>query len=747
MKMPELLAPVGGKAHLTAAVNNGADAVYMGGLAFNARIFADNFRDDELPEAIEYAHIRGVKVYITFNTLIRDDELVRAFEYANYLYGIGVDGLIVQDMGLARMVHKYMPDFPLHLSTQGTLYNKEALGLARKMGFSRVVPARELSLEEIREISGADGGDTDVEIFVHGALCMCYSGQCQMSRILGAGSDSDKHPGSGRSGNRGTCAQPCRQAYTDEAGRTYYALSPKDICQIENLPDLIMSGASSFKIEGRMKTPEYVATVTRIYRKYIDLFDELQRKYGPEEAKNRYRVDDRDMFMLRQIFNRGNFTSGYLYGNPGEDLLSGHSPKNQGVRIGHVVAVLDSENKATDMEEKRAVRGALKRGKVLVCLAFEKHSEEQEGSAGRFGRINPGDGIEFRSDNEYSPKDVVGGVTTFIKSIGGGIYIVGDYDRGVEIGDIAYKVTDREMIDEALDAPDKKLPVTMVFTAREGQYPTLAVTDVRSGYTVEVSADHMIERARKVPTDAERIESNLNRLGDTPYTPGYTGIDVVIDDDVMIPVSIVNRMRRDAMDELMAERKSHVMRNRHPFIRSELDVIESREMLGAVRLDEEAYRKRISEGRIHPVPLDVFMAEKDRYKTVPGGAENVPYILNVSKGNLDKYIQENWDEIVSAVKDTGILIGNLGWIEKFTDAGVKVWGDYGLNVYNEQARLAYEEAGVELYMPSHETGISDGRGIPLMITEHPVQAKILKDRKGRKHRVEVSSAGDKTLIY
>ena len=193
MKMPELLAPVGGKAHLTAAVNNGADAVYMGGMAFNARIFADNFRDDELPEAVRYAHINGVKVYMTLNTLVRDDELVRAFEYANYLYSAGVDGLIVQDMGLARMIRRYIPGMPLHLSTQGTLYNREAVRLAKDLGFCRVVPARELSLEEIREvvsegIAVSPEDPVEIEVFVHGALCMCYSGQCQMSRLLG-GSD------------------------------------------------------------------------------------------------------------------------------------------------------------------------------------------------------------------------------------------------------------------------------------------------------------------------------------------------------------------------------------------------------------------------------------------------------------------------------------------------------------------------------------------------------------------------------
>ena len=730
---PELLAPVGGKPHLIAAVNNGADAVYMGGMAFNARIFADNFSDEELPDAVRYAHMRGVRVYMTLNTLVRDDELVRAFEYANYIYGIGVDGLIVQDMGLARMIHKYIPDMPLHLSTQGTLYNKEGVELAHDMGFCRVVPARELSLDEIREIAEegrrvSPEDPVDVEVFVHGALCMCYSGQCQMSRMMGKGS--------GRTGNRGTCAQPCRQAYTDENGQTYYALSPKDLCHINNIPDLVTAGAASFKIEGRMKSPEYVATVTRIYRKYIDRYDSLLRKFGPDEAKHRYSVDEEDMFELRQIFNRGDFTDGYLYGNPGGDLLSGSSPKNQGIYLGRIAAVVDSESKAQDRDEKAAVRGALRRGKVLACIAVDRNAPD----------VSLGDGIEFRRDDgDYLVSSPIGSVTTFIKEIGDRVILTGDFDRGIETGDLAFKVTDRKLIESALDAPDKKLPVTMVFTAREGQYPRLVMTDVRAGESVEITADHVVERAQKVATDAERIAGNLSRLGDTPYTPGMTGIDVEIDDDMMIPLSIVNRMRREASDELMERRAVSVTSGRRPRLtRAEMDVAESAELLGAKVLDTDGYSSRIAKKTFRPVPLEDFMKEKNDGEDLSGV---LPYILNVSNGKLDAYIEENFDRIVSAVKDTGILIGNLGWIKQFAAAGVKVYGDYGLNVFNEQARLAFEEAGAELYMPSHETGISDERGIPLMITEHPVGAVSLTDRKGAVHRVVTAPSGDKTLIY
>ena len=729
----ELLAPVGGKPHLIAAINSGADAVYMGGMAFNARIFAENFSDDELPDAIKYAHAHGVKVYITMNTLVSDDELARAFEYCNYVYGLGVDGLIVQDLGLIRLMSKYLPDLPIHLSTQATLYNKEGLESAAKLGISRVVPARELGINEIRELTEkASSMDPpmEVEVFVHGALCMCYSGQCQMSRVLGAGS--------GRTGNRGTCAQPCRQGYTDDSGRTYYALSPKDLCLINCIPELAAAGVSSLKIEGRIKSPEYVATVTRIYRKYLDLYYRLEREHGAEEAASLYRVEERDMMDLRQIFNRGDFTEGYIHGNPGEELLSGASPKNQGIYLGKVVAVIDSENKVSERDEKSAVRGALRRGKVLACI-------ELSGSAAEKGiSISSGDGLEFRSDEkEYLVDSPVGGVTTYVKDIGGNCFIAGDFEKGMMLGDLVFKVRDSSLVETALDTPEKKLPVTMQFTAREGQFPQLIMNDIGINHSVEITSDYRTERAHKVATDAERIEDSLRRLGDTTYTPGLTGIDIQIDDDIMVPLSVVNKMRRDAADDLLNFRLKSVRNSRADKLEKEdLKRIRDEERLGVSRLNAEAYPIEINGHRANPVPLREFMQGIENGSNKP---KDIPYILNVSKGALDKYIEDNFSSIVDAVRDTGILIGNIAWIERFRDAGVKVYGDYGLNVFNKQARLQVEELGAELYLPSHETGAHDNRGIPLMITEHPVESESLTDRKGMVHRVE--RIEDKTLIY
>lgn len=725
-KFPELLAPVGGWAHLTAAANNGADAVYMGGTIFNARIFADNFTDEDLPEAIKYAHLHDVKVYITLNTLIKDSELRRAFEYVCRLYDIGADALIVQDLGLARLVRKYLPDFPLHLSTQGTVYNVHALDTAKALGFTRIVPARELTLDEIRRFTAeSHERDIEVECFVHGALCMCYSGQCQMSRGLSTKGDS-------RSGNRGTCAQPCRQAYTDDAGNKYYALSPKDICAVESIPALIQAGVDSFKIEGRIKAPEYVAIVTKIYRKYIDKYADLLRSNDGDAAtaSAAYTVDPRDIQYLKQAFNRGGFSQGYLYGNLEDELLSGTSPKNQGVHIGQVVAVIDSESKVDDHNDRSAVRGALRRGRELVCVQMKR------------GHLAMGDGVEFRPNIPDYEGNPIGNVTTYVHDLGGGLVLLGDFERGAQIGDSVFKVTDKALTESALSAPDKKLPVTFLFTARVGQYIEMVMTDVKSGYSYEIVGDHIIEAAHKVATDEERICEQLCRLGNTPFTADWTSCDIQIDDNAMIPVSLINRMRRDAADQLIEQR----LRNeRKSLSRANIDVICATEMLGKETLDLHAYQKQFNEGSIKAVPLEQFM-NGDRVIN-DKGVRILPYILNVSKGNLDEYIENNFDAIVSAVRDSGILIGNLGWIKEFQDAGVKVYGDYGLNVFNQQSLAALNEMGVELYAPSHETGIADSRGLPLMITEHPIHSEYLIDRKGAKHKVKSCESEDKYLIY
>ncbi len=299
-KQFEILAPAGSLATLKAAVNNGANAVYIGGKAFSARKNAVNFSDDELVEAIAYAHLYGAKVYVTVNTVISDGELGDVYDFVKFLYSAHADALIIQDLGVLKLVRECFPDFEVHASTQMTIHNLEGAILAKKLGFKRVVLSRELSFSEIKNIS--DNVDIELEVFVHGALCMSYSGQCLMSSFLG-----------GRSGNRGACAQPCRLPYTlcnsskkPIGQKEKYLLSLKDLCLVDEMQTLMDCGVTSLKIEGRMKSTEYVSLVTSIYNKY----------------RNGKKVSSEDYNSLKSIFSRSGFTKGYLQGNTGRHMLN-----------------------------------------------------------------------------------------------------------------------------------------------------------------------------------------------------------------------------------------------------------------------------------------------------------------------------------------------------------------------------------------------------------------------------------------
>lgn len=305
----EVLAPAGSYETLKAAIASGADAVYVGGSRFGARAYAQNFTEEELLEAIDYVHLRGKKIFLTVNTLIKEKEFKDLYSYLLPFYKHGLDAVIVQDMGVLDYIRKQFPDIDIHASTQMTITNSISAEYLEKIGVRRVVPARELSLNEIKEI--AHKTDMEIECFVHGALCYCYSGQCLLSSMIG-----------GRSGNRGQCAQPCRLPYkVDHSSKAEDIMSLKDLCTIEHIPDLIEAGITSFKIEGRMKQPSYVAAVTSMYRKYVDLYFEKGRKG--------FSVSKEDKELLLQAYKRRGYCDGYYYRHNGKEMISFERPKSE----------------------------------------------------------------------------------------------------------------------------------------------------------------------------------------------------------------------------------------------------------------------------------------------------------------------------------------------------------------------------------------------------------------------------------
>ena len=309
----ELLAPAGNYDSFIGAINAGADAVYVGGEKFSARAFADNFDTKTLCECIRYAHLFGRKVYLTLNTLIKESEFSEIYEYVKPFYFAGLDGVIIQDLGVLKFLREHFPHMELHASTQMAVTGTEFVSMCKELGVSRVVPARELSLKELKAIRDAG---IEVECFIHGAMCYCYSGMCLMSSILGA-----------RSGNRGKCAQPCRLPYQVSAHNVMqkesYTLSLKDMCTIEHIPALIEAGMDSFKIEGRMKRSEYAAGVTALYRKYIDRYYK-----NPEKS---FVVSDEDKYILQHLYMRSELHDGYLYKHNGKEMITKDAPSYSGL--------------------------------------------------------------------------------------------------------------------------------------------------------------------------------------------------------------------------------------------------------------------------------------------------------------------------------------------------------------------------------------------------------------------------------
>ena len=352
----ELLAPAGSMETFRAVINAGADAVYLGGGRFGARAYADNFTEEELLSAIDYAHIHGRKVYLTVNTLFKERELTEdLYSYLLPYYKQGLDAVIIQDMGAFQMVREAFPGLSIHTSTQMTVTNRYGAAMMKEMGADRVVTAREMSLTEIRDIR--DHVDIEIESFVHGALCYCYSGQCLLSSMLG-----------GRSGNRGRCAQPCRLSYevfdekkhpvkTGKKERDIYILSPKDFCTVSMIPDLIENGVDSFKIEGRMKKAEYAAGVVSVYRKYIDRYINACLRTDEVTAKKDFKVTKEDMQHLYDFGNRSGFTDGYYKKHNGREMITFDKPSHT---KGNEALWEEIKERYVRSEKKEKINGTLR---------------------------------------------------------------------------------------------------------------------------------------------------------------------------------------------------------------------------------------------------------------------------------------------------------------------------------------------------------------------------------------------------
>ena len=710
----ERLAPAGSWEALEAAVNAGADAVYMGGRAFGARAYASNFDKEEMAKAVYFAHMHRVRLYVTVNTLVDDSELGELADYLLFLNNVGVDGIIVQDLGVIRLARRIVPELPLHASTQMTITNSGGVDFAVAAGMERSVLARELSL---KEIDAACKRGTEIETFIHGALCVCYSGQCLMSSLIG-----------GRSGNRGRCAQPCRLPYKllngkgedmlsgKDAGQ--YLLSPKDMNTLHILPQLIETGVVSYKIEGRMKRPEYVAVVVDAYRRAIDSY-----------LAGNYHVPEEDFANIEQIFNR-DFTTAYMVNRPGKEMMSDRRPNNRGVLVGRV-AKLDKQ-----------------RNKAVIKLEKELHL---------------GDGLEFW----VSVGGRVGTTVTemlrngaVVESAASGEQVTIDVPKGVRLNDRVFRTLDSRLMAYAgqffgTDAK-KRISVDVVVTAKLGQPMTVVMTD-DEGNVGYGETDFIVEAARKRALDEATVRKQMDRLGSTEYF--LSSMQFIHDENVMVPMSEMNEARRMACEALDAARleafapsrtlvhgyKEQLTPNAHRHSWSAGKLTVHCDSVAKVNVALQAGAERILFGGDcfnHQLPANSDYARVTEMCRKAGRevAFATPRIIKEAQLNYFDKLFALWQELEPDL----VYINNNGlWPLTQKYPQLKPVADMSLNIFNSQALQFWQENGAvsavlspELTMMQveHLTSVStlpleciiQGR-LEMMVSEYCVGGSFLGD--------------------
>ena len=681
----EILAPAGSMECLKAAIAAGADAVYTGGALFGARAYAHNLTEEELLEAIDYVHLHGRRLYLTVNTLIKDREMEKKmYDYLLPYYRQGLDAVIVQDIGLFRFIRKHFPDLPIHASTQMTLTGVDGAKFLEKEGAQRIVTSRELSMAEVKKI--ADETELEIESFVHGALCYCYSGQCLFSSFIG-----------GRSGNRGQCAQPCRLLYrTPEAKRPQYLLSLKDICTLELIPEMIESGIYSFKIEGRMKKPEYAAAVAFQYRKYADLYLKYYEECPAEEdpaayAMKKYRVREEDRQMLLDLYNRGGFHTGYYHTQNGREMISLNRPNHAGVP---------------------AVKVLAKKGRNVTAKALTD--------------LYPQDIIELpmrkgreKADN-YTCKDAV--------RKGMNVQIPVFADTPFKRDEIWMRTRNSTLIDtlrEEFVNGKIKERICGTFRLYPQEKATLTVKCRDAEITV---AGEKAQEALSQPMSRERIEKQLRKTGNTEFE--FSFLKAEIGEKVFLPMQSLNELRREALETLekvICEKYRRSGEVKDPEEdKTELSMEE--EILSGwtasvrtaeqmeVILEEEAIGRIYADCTMFP-----RIWEKDSYvewitKVHAAGKEIYLVMPYIFRERTRKQYEAAYNRIFGAGWD-GILIANYESFAFLKEHGYtgRIMTDYNLYEFNQESRKFWKEKGVFEFTA------------PVELTERELQDLRVKD--------------------
>lgn len=663
MKKVELLSPAGDYKSLYFAIHNGADAVYLGGKRFGARNYASNFDKEEMIKAIKYCHLYGVKIYVTVNTIIFDDEIEDFIKYIEFLYKNNVDAVIMQDVGMILKVRELFPKLEIHASTQMHNHNTEGIRLLENLGVKRIVFARELSLEQIKNIKC----NVEKEVFVYGALCVCYSGCCLFSSM-----------NTNRSGNRGECVASCRLPYkllkNNKEVKTNgkYILSPKELNTINYVDSLIESGVDSFKIEGRMKSPEYVGLVTKIYRKAIDSYYEHKKFY----------LDAKTQKDLMSLFNR-EFTKGYLFGDYGSSLMNINSPNHQGIHLGSIIEI----NK-----------------KIIKIRLYED--------------INQEDGIRFVEENKgmivnrlYNEKKLL------VNQVKKGQIAIIDNKIGITKKGEVNKTINRSLIKELSLVEEKKIKIDVKIKAKKG-FPLEVYFKDLSGNLVNVKGEE-VEGSINSPLTKKDIEKQIIKLGNTPFI--VNNIDIIMDDNVFIPNSFLNEIRRKAASKLIELRENKKISNNLISLKIQDRAFEREKLNLNVLVRSETQLKAALDSSVD----NIYVTDYNLYKKYK--SSNVYFSLPRVIEKYKEYTEEN------------LLVRELGSINKYKDKN-NIISDYTLNIVNKESLRLLNNLGVKRICLSPEIRINNivsslyntevviyGK-IELMITKYcPLNMLINKD--------------------
>lgn len=684
--MIDLLSPVGDFECLKAAVQNGADSVYFGANLFSARAFANNFDLEDLQKAILYAKTRGVKTNLTLNTLIKDDEFDNAIELATGAYKFGIDAIIVQDLGLAKKLIELFPDLPIHGSTQMTVHNLNGALELQELGFKRVVLARELSADEIEYIS--KNTDVEIECFIHGALCISYSGQCLFSSMLG-----------GCSGNRGKCAGPCRLPYelleNDKKIDSGYLLSTRDLCGLDYIPFFIKANVDCLKIEGRMKSPEYVATVTRIYRKYIDL----------ALSDKEYKVDENDRKELLQVFNRGMSSNGHLESVENKKLVFKDKPNNMGLYLGSVKKF--NSNKG------------------YITLELKEN-------------ISIGDTVSLENETgTYTVSELMQNKRNIVETEVGQTVTIGRMKGNIKLGDKIYKISSKDLSIRAKESyrrEVRKIPLECEVTVKKGEPISIHISSLSNfepynDLNLNCTLAYIPEEAISRPLDEETVINQISKTASTPYS--FKKIKVNLEENVFLPkLSSLNELRRVALENVESYANSKILRNLPEYIEKKsnknveekiIDEMRTYKMnssnpekpkitllLNTLNLDFD-YSLLTDIDSLY-IPLKYFTNKKYNkiLSLLSKKFDTYVYMPTIIKGNYRNLFYSNIKRSIEKYSIKGFVISNICNIKLLNDLfedvnkNFKIVANYTFNIFNSHTVLELKKLGISRFTLSPE---------------------------------------------